>query len=249
MADLGGKFRRDPPKQAEPQENTQNTCPCEGAYNTGTPNLSPHSQHFYWVAFLHYNNTYCRREEWLRDYRILPTNWLTCKLSGSDIFHCQIFFWNQMQQTHVTFSVDAHQKEVHYSTEKQFGDGWTFIRVSCTMDQERIMYDFLAAEAMARKPFNWTGAMTLFFRPIDTGGTSWFCSQLCVAAMQKAGFLLGIKPEAVYPALLLDLLKRATNMTILESQHPIKTKEVWMRVQQQLSTGIVKPNEELLIRF
>lgn len=250
MADLGGKFRRDPPAQVPvQQESTENTCPCEGAYNTGNPNFSPHSQHFVWVAFIHENNQDFRREEWLRDYRVLPTNWLTCRLSGSDIFHCQMLFWNQMQNTFVTFSVDSHQKEVHYSTEKQFGVGWTFIRISCTMDQERIMYDFLAEQATARKPFNWIGAMTLFFRPIDTGETSWFCSQLVVAALQKAGFLLGIRPEATYPSLLLDLLRRASNMTIVESKHPIRTKEVWMRVQQQLSTGEVKPNEELLIRF
>ena len=58
------------------------------------------------------------------------------------------------------------------------------------------MYDFMAQQATEQKPFNWLGAMLLFFRPVHTGGTSWFCSQLVVAAMQEAGLLQHVRGEA-----------------------------------------------------
>ena len=249
MADIGGKFRRDPQPPCDSIAEDDGECPCEGAYNTGIPDKSPKSSHYFWLAFLRRKNGDFREEEWLRDYKILPTNWITCKLSGSDIFHCQIFFWNQLQQTHVTFSVDANQKTVHYSTQKEFSYGWSFLRVACTKEQERIMYDFLAEQALAEKPFNWLGALLLFFMPFNTGTSTWFCSQLVTAAMQQAGFLKGLRPEATYPSQLYELVKSCGEMSVLESEHPIKTKETWMRVQTQLTSPNPVPKGESLIKF
>lgn len=209
-------------------------CPCEGAYDGGVPEQGDRARHYVWVAFLHEGNEDYRREEWLRDYYLLPTNWLTCRLSRSDIYHCQMFFWNQRQQSFVTFSVDAHQRHVHYSTRKQFGRGWTFVRLTVSRDQERTMYEWLARQALARAPFNQLGAMLLFLRPIDTGGHAWFCSQLVVVALQQAGFLLHVRPEAVHPAGLLDLLRHSGEFEWRESPHPVRTKHVWLRVAQDL---------------
>jgi len=212
------------------------TCPCEGSYDKGVP--SADGSHYVWVAFLHYHNDEYRQEQWLRDYRVLPTNWLTCKLSGSSIFHCQLFFWNQQQQTFVTFSVDAHQQHVHFATTKQFQRGWTFLRLTVSQQQERDMYEFLAAEAAAERPFNWLGAMLLFLRPVDTGGQSWFCSQLVVAALQRAGLLAGVRPEATSPSHVLELLKRSAPVPVLETPHPVRTKQTWIRVAQERTQGI-----------
>lgn len=212
------------------------TCPCEGSYDTGV--ATGNGPHYVWVAFLHYNNDEYRQEQWLRDYRLLPTNWLTCKLSGSPIFHCQLFFWNQRQQAFVTFSVDAHQQHVHYATTKKFQHGWTFLRLTVTQQQELDMYEFLAGEAAAERPFNWLGAMLLFLRPIDTGGASWFCSQLVVAALQRAGLLPGVRPEATSPSQVLELLERSASVPIVRSLQPVQTKQTWIRVAQERTQGI-----------
>lgn len=209
------------------------TCPCEGAYDDGVPVRDERARHYVWMAFLRYENEDYRKEQWLRDYRVLPTNWLTCKLSGSDLYHCQMFFWNQHQQAFVTFSVDAHNDCVHYSSRKQFGAGWKFLRLTVSQDQEREMYDFLAQEACDPPPFNWLGAMMLFVRPLPTTGHSWFCSQLDVAALHQAGILTHVRPEATSPSHLYDLLQRCGEVPVLETPHPIRTKQVWMRVAQQ----------------
>ena len=68
------------------------------------------------------------------------------------------------------------------------------------------MYHFFRAQLAAGKPFNSLGAYLLFFRPVDTMEESWFCSQLDVAALQRAGFLEGVQPHATSPAELHRLL-------------------------------------------
>ncbi len=185
------------------------------------------------MAFLHYDNGDFRQEEWGRDYRILPMNWLTCKLSGSDVYHCQMFFWHQSAQTFVTFSVDSHHERVYYTTQKEFSHGWTFVRLAVTEAQERAMYEFLAAQV--GKPFNMVGAVLLFFRPVHTGQATWFCSQLDVAALQVVGLVLELRPEAVSPAKLMHTLLTCGDVPVLKSTNPVRTKQVWQRVDRHLA--------------
>ena len=220
-------------------------CPCEGAYNTGVP--SARGPHYVWMAFLHYDNGDFRQEEWGRDYRILPMNWLTCKLSGSDLYHCQMFFWHQGEQTFVTFSVDSHQAQVHYTTQKEFKYGWTFLRLEVTQEQERSMYEFLHAQL--GKPFNMLGATLLFFRPINTGHHTWFCSQLDTAALQVGGLVPHLRPEAVSPASLMRALLGCGEVPVLQSEHPVRTKHVWQRVDRHLSGKETMQKEECPFEF
>jgi len=133
----------------------------------------------------------------------------------------------------VTFSVDAHNDRVYFSSRKTFGTGWKFLRLTVTQDQERAMYDFLAEETCDSPPFNWLGAIMLFLRPLPTTGHAWFCSQLDVATLHQAGLLLHVRPEATSPSHLYHLLQRCGEVPVLETPHPIRTKQVWMRVAQQ----------------
>jgi len=197
------------------------TCPCGGT-------LGP--DHYVWMAFLNYDNDEegYRREQFARDYRALAVNWWTTVLSGSNIFHCQMFFWNEHQQTFITYSVDAYAKRVFADTKKQFSRGWTFLRVPVTREQEVGMYEFFVAQLAAAKPFNSFGAYMLFFRPIDQAEEqSWFCSQLDVAALQRAGFLHGVPPHATSPAALYRLMKeRAEFSDVLETDNPVRVEPV-----------------------
>ena len=112
------------------------------------------------------------------------------------------------------------------------------------------MYDFMAEQATAQKPFNWLGAMLLFFRPVSTGGSTWFCSQLVVAAMQQAGLLQHVRGEATYPSQLLDILHRCGEVPTLETEHPVRTKQVWMRVTQEAErAGAPKTSAGHLVQF
>jgi hypothetical protein len=182
------------------------------------------------MAFLNYDNDEAgyRREEFARDYRALAVNWWTTVLSRSSIFHCQMFFWNEHQGTFITFSVDAYAKRVCADTKKQFSRGWTFLRIPVTREQEVAMYEFFVAQVAAAKPFNSFGAYMLFFRPVDQAEEqSWFCSQLDVAALQRAGFLRGVPPHATSPAALYRLMKdRAEFADALETDNPVRVEPV-----------------------
>ena len=149
-------------------------------------------------------------------------------LSRSDIFHCQMFFWNQHQQTFVSFSVDAYAKRVWATPKKEFRRGWQFIRLEVTRQQELAMYEFFVAQLAAGKPFNSFGAYMLFFRPIDTLEDAWFCSQLDVAALQRAHFLHGVAPHATSPAELYRLLTTRAEFAAIteETDNPVVSRRV-----------------------
>ena len=212
---------------------SEEDCPCRGAYDTGRPRGGPH---YVWMAYLRYNNDdkYYRREQWLRDYYLFSVSYMTCLLSGSNIFHCQMFFWNQMQKKFVSFSVDAYRRQVFPDDRKEFKcSGWTFQRLTVTAAQEIAMYEFLAEQVRRGAHFNQIGAYLLCFRPTDTGGRSWFCSQLATAALQHAGFLRNVTPHSVYPGHLYEIIKNSGQFTILETEdNPTRTRRIYEQVAE-----------------
>ena len=203
------------------------SCPCGGKFYA-TTNPKSAGEHYVWVAFLNYENDEYRKEEWGRDYTFLPTNKLTCWLSSSTIFHCQMFFWSETEQTFVTISVDAYQQRVFRSTQKEFRHGWTFVELQVSHDEELAMYNFLSEQMRQQRPFNTVGAYALFFCPIATDGQSWFCSQLDVAALQHAGMLRDVQPHATSPADLHRLLLQQLMCT--EISTPVQFKRATARL-------------------
>jgi len=208
-------------------------CPCQRAYDTGqvptTPDDGTQRTHVVWLAKLHLDNETYAPQRWLRDYWLLPTDWLTTLLSGSDIIHVQLLFWSHAQGSFLTYSVDAHARRVYATADRNFTRrGWDFIRLPVTRGQELDMARF-ATEQMDR-PYNTAGAYCLFVWPLATDHTSWFCSQLCCAALQHAGLLPpDTEPGAVSPARLCALVMRhvpgATPCT-----HPVRNKYFWQNI-------------------
>jgi len=195
-------------------------CPCQAAYDPAR------RQHYVWVAFLHYDND---DEEYRRQAAGENTswasfvNWATCVVDWSTIFHCQMFFWHHRQRAFVTFSIDAVRNRVFSSSRKRFKRGWTFVRLEVSEEQEIDMYNFFVEQLQRRAPFNRVGLYSVLFRPIDSHGTSWFCSQLVTAALQAAGTLAGVRAHAVSPATLYSLLhrRRADFTDVLDTDNPV----------------------------
>jgi hypothetical protein len=188
-------------------------CPC-GAHFDDT------GRHYVWIAFLNIDNDQYEAEQWGRDYRLVPMNSWTVWLSGSPWFHCQLVFWNEKQQRFITFTVNSHFSSVIYDTRKQFARGWRFYRLITDAARERAMYDFLVDEYRAKRPFNQVGAVMLYIRPVDMAGTAWFCSELTIAALQRAGYLTHVAPFAVGPGELKSLLDRPSELELGVSEHP-----------------------------
>lgn len=202
------------------------TCPCGGAL--GAP--GEEEQHYVWMAFLDYDNDEegYRRPRRGRDYRFFDVNYWTSVLSRHPIFHCQMFFWHQYGRYFITFSIDAHADRVWVSTKKTFSRGWRFVRLRVSREREMVMYNFFVAQVAAGKPFNGFGSYMLFVRPIDTQEDSWFCSQLDVAALQRAGFLEGVAPHATTPAELYRLIMTRAEFASLreETENPVVARPV-----------------------
>jgi len=186
-------------------------CPCGGVFDDG--------MHSVFLAFLHHDNDEVRDEQtgcctgtngWL------PIRRLTTLLSDSEIFHCQPFYWDNSRGTFVTISV-TQERGVHAYDKKRFRRGWTFLRLPVARWQELAVIRFLWRQV--GKPLNKRGMFSLFSPVPHSGeGDAFFCSELCVAALQYAGLLRGVCAEATSPAALADVLLETEEA--FETPHP-----------------------------
>ena len=201
-------------------------CMCAGSFDD--------REHCVFVAFLHYDNDEYREEQCLQDYRLLPMNRLTALLSGSDIYHCQVFYWDHRRRAFVTISVDTYHNCVHEYDKKTFRRGWSFLRLKLPKWRENGIISFLRAQI--GKPMNVYGAYRLFLLPYSGGGESFFCSELCLAALQHVGLLLSLSPAGTSPGALYRAICESGEFDYSESSHPLvmlSNREFWERERQQ----------------
>jgi len=169
----------------------------------------------------------------MTDYRVLPTNRLTCRLSGSDIYHCQLLLWSHADRAFETYSVDVYQNRVFRMTTKNFRRGWSFYRITVTAEQERAAHNFLHAQL--NKPFNRIGMHLIFIWPYSGNGESWFCSELTAAALQAMGYLKNERPAALYPSYVRDRVLEAGDITVVQVNHPIERTRRQLAIRAELA--------------
>lgn len=151
-----------------------------------------------YIAFLEYDNNEYEKERSMRDYFLLPMNWLTVKMTGRQFIHVQPVFWDAVQKTYVTFSVDSVRR-VHVYDRKGFRGGWKFLQLSLTEREEILMYNFCVQQL--GKELNTSGQLSIFIWPISGEGQTWFCSELVAAALESAGLVdYNVWPEVRQPA-------------------------------------------------
>ena len=169
----------------------------------------------------------------MTDYRVLPTNRMTCWLSNSDLYHCQLLLWSHADDAFETYSVDAHANRVFRMTTKNFRRGWSFFRIRISAAQERAAHNFLHAQL--GKPFNWVGMYSICVWPHSGLGDAWFCSELTTAALQAMGYLKHERPHAMYPSTVRDRVLEAGDIDVVQVNHPIERTNVRRAVRQELS--------------
>lgn len=132
-------------------------------------------------------------------------NRITAMLTGR-YMHCEIVF-HERSGAHVACGV--WQGERTFMRRKTFGKRcWTWLTINVTPTQMAAVRRFCAAQARRRVPFNQWGlwrCCTPF--PRKTDGSCWFCSELCVAALQAGGLLLHEVPSACTPTYVHTLLR------------------------------------------
>ena len=132
-------------------------------------------------------------------------NRATAVLSGGPYMHVEIVFTNPDGSN---VSCGVWQGQTVFFKAKTFGkDCWVWRSLTLKPLEVRTLRNFCREQAAADLPFNRAGlwrCMTPFPRPTD--GTQWFCSELCVAALQKIGYLTDQIPSSITPTRLFELV-------------------------------------------
>jgi hypothetical protein len=131
-------------------------------------------------------------------------NRLTSMWTGR-YMHCELVF---SQPGGRNLSCGVWQGETVFLRHKTFGkDCWVWRSLSLPAKHIQTIKAFCKLQADNKIPFNKSGLLrctTPFPRPSD--GKAWFCSELCVAALQTIGMFTNEVPSAVTPSYLYDLL-------------------------------------------
>ena len=119
--------------------------------------------------------------------------------------HCELVF---AQPGGRNLSCGVWQGETVFLRHKTFGkDCWVWRSITLPAKHIATIKTFCKLQADRNIPFNKAGLLrcaTPFPRPSD--GKAWFCSELCVAALQTVGLFTNEVPSAVTPTYLYELL-------------------------------------------
>ena len=119
--------------------------------------------------------------------------------------HCEIVF---VEPGGRNLACGVWQGENVFLRHKTFGkDCWVWRTIQLPPQKVARLKAFCKKQADGKIPFNRSGlfrCITPFPRPTD--GRQWFCSELCISALQQVGFFPDEVPSAVTPSYLYDLL-------------------------------------------
>ena len=119
--------------------------------------------------------------------------------------HCEIVFVSPGGKN---LACGVWKGENVFFRHKTFGkDCWVWRTICLSPSKIKRVKQFCQQQARAKIPFNKTGlwrCTTPFPRPTD--GKQWFCSELCIAALQTVGLFPNEIPSAVTPSYLYELL-------------------------------------------
>jgi hypothetical protein len=74
---------------------------------------------------------------------------------------------------------------------------WDFVEVPARIGDEAKVY--LWCESELNCPYDWAGVLRFAFPFLKPSPNKWFCSEVCIAALQQIGLFTGIKPAYVSP--------------------------------------------------
>jgi len=107
-----------------------------------------------------------------------------------------------------SFSSDEADGGTRWRNQAMSTDEWDFLDVPCTIDHVQRVAEFCDDENGCE--YDMTG-ISFSFLPVPIGwqsSTRWFCSEICVAALQQIGYMVGHTPSRVSPNALYKLLKK-----------------------------------------
>jgi hypothetical protein len=126
-------------------------------------------------------------------------------LSGSRGFsHVEIQFSDGLSFSSDQFDGGTRYKRIEYTPER-----WEKIPLEITREQEAQMRAFCNREQQC--PYDWRGILGFVLPWEKENPTKWFCSEVCLAALQLVGILLGLVPHKTSPNELYEKLLAYVN--------------------------------------
>ncbi|CAK0760415.1 conserved hypothetical protein [Azospirillaceae bacterium] len=118
--------------------------------------------------------------------------------------HCELLFGDNMWFG----SAPDGNMETGFRTKYMLGIErfWDFIELPMTAEEEKKIADWCATEVGCA--YDWKGIFLSQILPFGKESPDkWFCSEICVAALQQVGKLNGLKPHKVSPGRLNKILR------------------------------------------
>ena len=125
---------------------------------------------------------------------------IICWWIKSPFSHSEIFF----DELDITYTIDVNT--VSHFEHKQYNSDWEFIDIPINSENLEKIYRFCLKEINCKYDFmGILFSIILFLSREDK--EKWFCSELCVAALQEIGMLKYVVPHEVDPGELYKLIK------------------------------------------
>jgi len=114
--------------------------------------------------------------------------------------HCELVFANGTY-----FSADAWENKVRFEKLYPNPGNWDFVELELTPKEEVLVLAW--CDSQTGKGYDYTGIILSQFIPLHIEDPAkWFCSELCVKALQRVGRLPGMKAQDIDPSELAILL-------------------------------------------
>lgn len=126
---------------------------------------------------------------------ITPWDWGIRIFSGGSYSHCEILFSDNTFFSSRPFSKVSFKR---YDTiiPPYFGH-WSFINIDISPKDEFIVRTW--CELKVNSKYDWMGVARFLIPSLHASEDRWFCSEICISALQQVGFFKGIKAHEIHP--------------------------------------------------
>lgn len=120
---------------------------------------------------------------------ITPWDWAIRLFSGGPFSHCEIIFSDG------TWFSSRPGRGVSYKPSRN--GNYTFIDLRVSKEAEENLRKWANTEIGCK--YDWMGIIWFLFKRAKPHPDRWFCSEICTAALQQTGMLIGVEPHTVTP--------------------------------------------------
>lgn len=128
-----------------------------------------------------------------------------CWWTDKPHFHCDILF-----SFGISFSAFAELNKTTFKTVYYNESDWDFIDIPITFDEENLIFEWCKTELNCG--YDFSGIILTQILPLSfQSRTRWFCSELCLAALQHIGWFSELKAYQYDPGELYTLIMNFLN--------------------------------------